>query len=90
MAITRRLQILKLLRQADKGSVAITLPTQLQAKWDALLVAYQAQTTALKDNWNLQVKQSIAADTTARLTNMPPQLLTQLGKAIEESTEEGV
>lgn len=87
MALTRRLQILDLLRKADKGSVPITVPTQVQTEWNALLAKYQAQTTALKDNWNLQVKQAIATDQktiyASQFSALPQHIITKLGVAAD-------
>ena len=77
MALTRRNQVLMLVRQAAVGSEPITLPAELQPEWDALVAKYLAQTQAKRRQWRNQVatqqKESMAAD----LAALPAALLVQ-------------
>ena len=59
MALTRRNQLLTLIRQAAVGSVPITTPPELQAWWDSGVALYLAQTNAKRKAWRKSV---IAAD----------------------------
>lgn len=54
MALTRRNQVLELVRQGSVGTVPITLPTELQTEWAALVAKYTAQTKAKKKLWREQ------------------------------------
>lgn len=50
--MTRRNQLLTLLRQAAVGSVPITLPAEVNTQWLAVVSAYKAATDAKRRAWH--------------------------------------
>jgi len=86
--MTRRNQLLTLIRQAAVGSVPITLPPELQTEWLAVVSKYLAQTQAKRKLWQSQTTTDKKADDAARFSNMPTSLLKIYSDSLDATAAE--